>query len=88
MWLTNKLSTGVLDRCKVRPAHDKSLSASSLLDAGNLGEALEFTFNMEVYVSIKSISYTLFATTQWETLWMPSSMAGWSTSNNLYFLQA
>eukprot|EP00268_Persea_americana_P038069 TRINITY_DN3772_c0_g1_i4.p1 TRINITY_DN3772_c0_g1~~TRINITY_DN3772_c0_g1_i4.p1 ORF type:complete len:603 (-),score=128.08 TRINITY_DN3772_c0_g1_i4:580-2388(-) len=36
VWLTNKLSTGVLDRCKVRPAHDKSLSASSLLDAGNL----------------------------------------------------
>lgn len=36
VWLTNKLSTGVLNRCKLYSACDKSLSASSVLDFGNL----------------------------------------------------
>lgn len=61
MWLTNKLSTGVLDCYKLPPARDKSLSASSLPNAGNLGEALELiVLDVEGHIFLKSISYTIF----------------------------
>ncbi|XP_058083009.1 solute carrier family 40 member 3, chloroplastic [Magnolia sinica] len=38
VWLTNKLSTGVLDRCKFPQAGDNPFSAIPLRDAGNLVE--------------------------------------------------